>query len=675
MFKKGLLQKLLFGYLLVFFSLVSAVPALAVEADPTQLNLSTQTKTSNQALPSYQNTNDETNSSSSLTDSSTALAPSDQRAELPGILNPCKAPGIGKACGAVQDAYNGVTDLPGTIFGWLKGNIVDLFYLAVQGGIAVALKIMGKSVCTIPLIDLPFCNNNAFLNSPDEYNVFMVADIAIGGVYKAIPYQSPGSYVADALKDNLLGIGSANAQGGVGPDSIDTAIVKDTWAKARQLALIFMVLVMLAISVMIIFRRRLPDKNVVSVLNSLPRVVLALFLIVFSFAISGLFLDFIFLSVNIVRDYYSNGVLNGVFNVLSTKAGGELIWIPVFTLFSTNSFIDYNAIGGHIPVLGGVAAIGISASILLTIVIPLIDILIRLSAFAVAVWLFWKLLTTYASMLLLIIFSPFFFLAGALPGYESIISNWFKRMAAAALAFPAVVLLMHLALSFMWFSSWWVQIGPGNDPIKVPPPIGSNILNLPYLIGIGILFFATKVPNALQDLFGVKDTTRGGLSAGPLIFAPVSAYTNLTNPRTSPINSIKPITERISNFKIPFTAGRLGANKAGIGIPGAGKLDNLVTSVGNTVFQDPTKRWKSRSEANAGAAVPAADREQGAQGAGAAAGGGQGDTSRPPVNMGDVEGIHDLNAAAREAAEHLRSIGRTLRQNPPNNTPPDNENT
>ena len=130
--------------------------------------------------------------------------------------------------------------------------------------------------------------------------------------------------------------------------------------------------------------------------------------------------------------------------------------------------------------------------------------------------------------MLLTIFSPLFFLGGALPGGEGMVLNWFKRQAAALLAIPMVALFVNLSFK-IGFSQFDADNWPANlsDGFPSPWPVVGGLTTavgftlLPPLVGIGIFFFATKVPDIVDELFGIKELgARKGIGPG-IIAAPI----------------------------------------------------------------------------------------------------------------------------------------------------------
>jgi hypothetical protein len=147
--------------------------------------------------------------------------------------------------------------------------------------------------------------------------------------------------------------------------------------------------------------------------------------------------------------------------------------------------------------------------------------------FILAVMLFWALLQRFITIVVFTIFSPIFFLFAAVPGYEGVMSTWFKRMAAAALCFPVMLVLIYIAISL-------VSLGTPSQ-ISAPPPIGETgkIFNIGVLVGVGILMFSQKVPGFVDDMFGIKPggggRGGGGVGLGAVISAPMSGASTLGN--------------------------------------------------------------------------------------------------------------------------------------------------
>lgn len=77
--------------------------------------------------------------------------------------------------------------------------------------------------------------------------------------------------------------------------------IRSIWNVMRNLAYGFLILIVFFISLMILFRRQLNGDQIVTLMNSLPSLVLSMVLITFSYGISGVFLDLIPIGSNFIQ--------------------------------------------------------------------------------------------------------------------------------------------------------------------------------------------------------------------------------------------------------------------------------------------------------------------------------------------------------------------------------------
>ncbi|MDO8609210.1 MAG: hypothetical protein Q7R95_01560 [bacterium] len=72
------------------------------------------------------------------------------------------------------------------------------------------------------------------------------------------------------------------------------------WVAMRDLAYVVLVLIIIAAGFMIMFRMKLNPQTVISLENALPKIVVTLIIITFSFAIAGFLIDLMYLSIAII---------------------------------------------------------------------------------------------------------------------------------------------------------------------------------------------------------------------------------------------------------------------------------------------------------------------------------------------------------------------------------------
>jgi len=271
-----------------------------------------------------------------------------------------------------------------------------------------------------------------------------------------------------------------------GYDDLNSGVVLSIWTGFRNAALALSVVALVIIGFMIMIRFPLGPRNAVNLQNSLPRIIIALILITFSFAIAGLMIDL----TRILAGFLNNLVPL----TLEAQRGVQaiFIWVGIMAVATLTT--------------GGTAGVFFLVLLLLGLILALILLVV----FFVILF---KLLTRYVTFLILVMFAPFFFLFGALPGGSGIIGSWFKRTSAALLAIPLTGLVLNLAFA-IGFSGVGGIGGLSNGASNAVPPIYGLIggplttafswLFLAPLVGLGLLFFATKVPDIVDEVLGAK---------------------------------------------------------------------------------------------------------------------------------------------------------------------------
>jgi len=207
------------------------------------------------------------------------------------------------------------------------------------------------------------------------------------------------------------------------------AAVLGIWKITRNAAYALMALIMLYVGITIIMRRQINQKVVVTVQYSLPKIVLALILIAFSYPIGALMASLawsLFYSADdIVRTLgEASGAVDPTLAIGATQAfgtvGGVLILMLVF-IFST----------------GGLG-------------IGLVSLVVLMAVITVGLYIvaYFKALSLFLKMLISIITAPITFAIGAIPGNEDKTIDWFKQMASYGLGIFAIAVSIKLVHMF-----------------------------------------------------------------------------------------------------------------------------------------------------------------------------------------------------------------------------------
>jgi hypothetical protein len=215
--------------------------------------------------------------------------------------------------------------------------------------------------------------------------------------------------------------------------------IDEIWSFSRNLAYLGFVIIMIVIGFMIMFRNKIGGQALVTLGNTLPRIVVSLVLVTFSFAIIGLIID--------ISGVMMNVITNLIGGTVSIHRPFELL---KGTLGSTGTAVTSGlSIGGiAMFIIGSLASGGPAFAVGATVVLGLIGFLIGLLVFGIvivgAIKLWLSLLKSYLGVLVNVIAAPFAILMGALPGNDASIINIFKSALRNAMVFPVAYAIVNL---------------------------------------------------------------------------------------------------------------------------------------------------------------------------------------------------------------------------------------
>jgi len=317
-----------------------------------------------------------------------------------------------------------------------------------------------------------------------------------------IPPVSGVYYLAD-VGNNLKIVKPAYAQTTGTGFTVLQPVLK-VWKVFRNFSYVFFVLIFVASGFAIMFRMKLSPQTVISIQSALPRIVIALLLATFSYAIAGFLIDLMYVLMYLVitvlagvsgqdlgrlREVFITSGFTNALRYIFDIVGWGAAPIPVFGLLVGFLVGTIPAISVLLPTALVTAGTGAAIGLIIGILIVLAIILY------LSIKLFIELLKAYISILLLTIFAPLQIAAGVIPGFPGF-GSWFRNLLGNILVFPAVATLMILARTF--------QVTIAGIP-WTPPMLagGSNTGNLVHiLIAWGMLFFVVQVPAVVKKAVG-----------------------------------------------------------------------------------------------------------------------------------------------------------------------------
>ncbi len=303
------------------------------------------------------------------------------------------------------------------------------------------------------------------------------------------------------------------------------------WRAFRDIAYILLSIVMLFIGLMIMFRSKVNPQTIANVENTIPKLVVTMILIAFSFPIASLIIDFMYVLIaagigvigNIneisdpnvakaIADFTTGGL--GVlikrtlapaleFSNIGTAVGGA---VAVGGTTIAGLGIGMSAVSGigllAFPIIGLIAA-GISGTaadggnFFINALSPIFVLLILVVLFFNIFKIFFMLLNAYIQILISIILSPLILLVNAVPG-QNTLSSWIKGLLSNMLTFVVTAVMLYLAYgiaSLVQNQNFWVP------PMLVQSGIPQISIGL---ISLGIVLLIPQVVAKVKGIFGTK---------------------------------------------------------------------------------------------------------------------------------------------------------------------------
>lgn len=363
-------------------------------------------------------------------------------------------------------------------------------------------------------------------------------------------YQNPPAstyaFVSD-LGHTLGFMPKAEAQG-IGFAGL--SVLLPIWKAFRNIAYALLSIILIAVGFMVMFRKKIDPKTVVTVQSAIPRIVIALLLVTFSYAIVGFMIDLMYLGITLSISVIS-GATGGTLGKAVTfatspyiSAGPVSVGSPASGQQVTNSLFN-GGIGGILKFFfgsgfqawddiaamftGGLSGGGVAKALLIPGLIGLLigggkglvtglvsaPALLTLIILIILIFgfirLIFMLLDAYINIIISLIVAPFQLMLVAVPGTHSF-ETWFRYLLSKILVFPITAILLMLAAlltSQDYSKSIWA-----------PPMLasGDGVYGMAGLIGLGMLLITPSVVANLTKALKAEAFIPGGVSTivGPL---------------------------------------------------------------------------------------------------------------------------------------------------------------
>lgn len=310
--------------------------------------------------------------------------------------------------------------------------------------------------------------------------------------------------------------------------------VKLLWQSARDVSYFFVILALVVMAFMIMFRVKTSPQAIITVQSALPKLIVGIVAITFSYAIAGLMIDLMYVVMGLVASILVSSEMFNItdwgtmYNELNiTGFQTARMFSLYFSLFMVSFF---TSIMGIISIfIGNIGGL---------IVPPVILIFTLIVMFKVA----WSLFKNFITLLLLIAAGPLIIMGGVIGGGG--FSGWLKNLASHLAVYPAVGAMFAFAFYFLTNSltdlgeivalirtyipgsNFEIPFNPkfdmlgGNsiaEPVWVPPMTGiAGIKSIWLLLSLVVVSLIPKVVEIISSALAGKPFAYGSAIGAPL---------------------------------------------------------------------------------------------------------------------------------------------------------------
>ncbi len=324
---------------------------------------------------------------------------------------------------------------------------------------------------------------------------------------------------------NVRFASEAKAQTGFGFSSLGA--VQKLWRGTRNIAYLLLVVVAVVFSFMIMFKVKLNPQTVITVQSALPKIIAAMILVTFSYAIAGFAIDIMYIVIGLISSLFATAgiAMSGKLGVSLTYAfiSGHTILFEGFVILE---YMLIYAITFFVVALITLVTSLMSASIfgsLTSVIMFIIWVWILILVIWYTVKVPFVLIKTLVQIYLSIIVAPIQIMLGSLVPQMGF-GVWFKNLMAHVLVFPVIGALFYLAFFFLIYAvvtaldvaiihNWAVELvqvfggfnlGLLGASLWSPPLLAPGKVLTPIIfmaISFGAIVLIPKVPNMLKSIF------------------------------------------------------------------------------------------------------------------------------------------------------------------------------
>lgn len=403
-----------------------------------------------------------------------------------------------------------------------------------------SMLIPGKSLVSCVFSgDIGSCITQLFGSVPTNPNLALQAQpkqSLLSMVFSSDRPISLISYTRNVTNRFTL-VGEVHAQT-VGFGFSQLNIIQDFWSSVRNMVYGLFVIFAIALAFMIMFRVKINPQTVITIQSAIPKLIIALIFVTFSFAIAGLMIDLMYVVIGFfslllansgqffandpqtIFKFLTTGYV-GINSTIGAPVGIAGLFVVHVIMFSTILFSTLMAQnGGLSAIITQIITLGLSGTM-----VSLISMLAFIILAIIEVWTFlkimWMLIKTFAQVLLSVVFGPFQIALGVVVPNLGF-SSWLKSLAASLAVFPITGILLAMSFVFLKLAgtatadafkniSAWDLLGilPGGQLIANAelnngwPPLLNGPRGMLGIIYLGVsLVLITLIPKTVEIIQG-----------------------------------------------------------------------------------------------------------------------------------------------------------------------------
>lgn len=434
----------------------------------------------------------------------------------------------------------------------------------------VVIGLLSTATCMLGGVDFATPNHKC-LNYNAQTQSFGYAQdsggllgMVMGGI--ELTYNAPihTSDYLSYLSHNFGVAKRAQAQGtGIGFDQLSP--ITKLWLAFRNLAYLIFVIIFVVIGFAVMLRAKIDPRTVMTIENQIPKLIVALILITFSFAIAGFVIDIMWVGIYLVINLFANldpvlhqqlgaisstvksdpfswvntlnkgplgfmgiaqqaaGAIKDITNQIILNILNQAPWIKiVFALLSVEGWLTtmgclitgaLTQATNHIISIGGGQSLGdclnnVLGGIISGMLGSVAFLIFGIILFVAIIKIWWTLLKSYALFLIFVIFGPLIIMSGVIPGWtKTNFEYWLRHVLAYSIVFPTTMGVFLLGKTLM--DVYVAQTVTASTP--VPPLLGASgvgtgeLAFMGPLLGFAVMMLAPQSLAMVQDALNAPD--------------------------------------------------------------------------------------------------------------------------------------------------------------------------